>query len=626
MKKNISMFLAICLMVSMLSLTSYSSAVTGSESIAEQSIRALGIITGDENGNMNLYGSVTRAEFAKMMVAASVFKNTIGNSSGYSLFKDVKQSHWAVEYIKLAVNKSWFVGYLDGTFRPENTITFEEGATALLRLLGYTSDDIVGTYPSAQLSKFDALNLGKNTSGSQGQTLTRYDCMTIFYNLMSAKEKSGSVYAKSLGYKISDLGELDYSSLITAEMKGPFVLGIGEPIGSKLPFSSSNVSVYKNGSISTLSSASAYDVYYYNSNLRTVWLYDSKVSGTYTAVSPNSTAPISVTVAGTKYDIGSSTAAYKMSSLGPFTVGDSVTLLLGMDGTVVDVMQSSAMNSVYYGIVISTQTSSYTDGAGNTVNEKTIKIACTDGIIRQYAGSGTVGSAVSITFTSGQMTVSTLSSRGLSGTVNSVGTSIGSLSFADNVEIIDTNADGAYAKIYSSRLAGVSLYENDVRYYALDASGKISKLVLNDATGDLYSYGIITRAEEDESVTGMSGSYAYIISGTAGSLRTSSSKFGVSEGGAAFYYSGSTISKIKNIEGISLSSSNEQYATSNEKKYLISENVQAYQYVSGSYYQVSLDSILDTQKYALRGYYDNLGCNAGGRIRIIVAKEKENIA
>ena len=228
------MFLAICLTFSMLSLTS-AGAVTSSDSIAEQSVRAMGIIVGDENGNMNLSGSVTRAEFVKMMVAASTYKNTIGESSGYSLFKDVKQSHWAVEYIKLAVSKGWVVGYLDGSFLPEGTITIEECATALLRLLGYTSDDIVGTYPTAQLSKFYALDIGKNISKAQGQTLTRSDCATIFYNLMTATAKSGTVYAKGLGYTINTSGELDYSSLITAEMNGPFVLARGESIGSRIP-------------------------------------------------------------------------------------------------------------------------------------------------------------------------------------------------------------------------------------------------------------------------------------------------------------------------------------------------------------------------------------------------------
>ena len=40
---------------------------------AYQTVKATGIMVGDENGNMNLGNNVTRAEFAKMMVAASIY-------------------------------------------------------------------------------------------------------------------------------------------------------------------------------------------------------------------------------------------------------------------------------------------------------------------------------------------------------------------------------------------------------------------------------------------------------------------------------------------------------------------------------------------------------------------------
>ncbi len=46
-----------------------------SESSGEvQTIRALGIMTGDSAGNLNLGGNVTRAQFAKMLVNASSYK------------------------------------------------------------------------------------------------------------------------------------------------------------------------------------------------------------------------------------------------------------------------------------------------------------------------------------------------------------------------------------------------------------------------------------------------------------------------------------------------------------------------------------------------------------------------
>ena len=69
-----------------------------------------------------------------MMTAASSYKDSIGEGSGVSLFKDVKSDHWASEYIKLAVEQGWMSGYVDGTFRTLDRVL---ACTALLKMLGY---------------------------------------------------------------------------------------------------------------------------------------------------------------------------------------------------------------------------------------------------------------------------------------------------------------------------------------------------------------------------------------------------------------------------------------------------------------------------------------------------------
>ena len=59
--------LLVCLLLSLG--TVHAGAV--SESTALETVRALGILAGDENGNLNLTSSVTRAEFVTMMTAAT---------------------------------------------------------------------------------------------------------------------------------------------------------------------------------------------------------------------------------------------------------------------------------------------------------------------------------------------------------------------------------------------------------------------------------------------------------------------------------------------------------------------------------------------------------------------------
>ena len=124
-----------------------------SSSTAVEAIQALGIITGDSSGDLNLSSPVTRAEFVTMMTAASSYKDSIGEGSGVSLFKDVKSDHWASEYIKLAVEQGWMSGYVDGTFRPDIPITREQFfkiTVNFLSVCGYPYEDS----PSTSLDHF----------------------------------------------------------------------------------------------------------------------------------------------------------------------------------------------------------------------------------------------------------------------------------------------------------------------------------------------------------------------------------------------------------------------------------------------------------------------------------------
>ena len=143
-KRLTALALSACLCVTALPAAS-SAVYAESQTTQLQIVRAMGILTGDQNGNLSLGSSVTRAQFVKMMCAASTYKDSIGNGSGVSLFKDVKKSYWGSEYIKLAIEQGWVYGYVDGTFRPNNNITLEEACTALLRLLGYDSSKLTGS-------------------------------------------------------------------------------------------------------------------------------------------------------------------------------------------------------------------------------------------------------------------------------------------------------------------------------------------------------------------------------------------------------------------------------------------------------------------------------------------------
>lgn len=583
-------------------------------------VQALGIMTGDENGNMNLSGSITRAQFAKMLVMASPYKDTVSaGTSSYSLFSDVRRGHWATEYIRVAVEQGWVTGYSDGSFRPEETIRLEEAAASLLRLLGYENSDLAGSYPAAQITKFHALGLGDGITVTQGQRLTRGDCMYIFYNLMTAQTKSGSVYATTLGYSLTASGEVDYASLVSSDLAGPYTAVSGE---LELPFVP--VTYTKNGHAATASDVAEYDIYYYNENLRTVYLYSNRVTGTYTAASPSTTAPTSVTVAGNTYTLGTSGAAYKLSAMGDYTIGDIVTLLIGMDGTVADVAAAEEVSSICYGVVTANGNESYVTAGGAIEAGRTVQIFCTDGTTRTYTANASMrlGSIVSISYSGGRTVVRSIGSKSLSGQVSRDGSKFGDLKFAAGVQIMDTDRDGNYALIYPSRLAGYRLDGDDVRWYATNEDGEITHLFLNNATGDIYTYGLLTDVTEIYNGSSITSSYSYVINGTAGVHVPASTMYNVESGGARFIYVGGQIDGIRNLKRLSVDDITATQLTADGKSYKISEQVQVYLRSGGSYSLTNLAAVGDTAAYDLTAWYDDLNVSAGGLVRVIVATAK----
>lgn len=619
-KKLMALAVTLCLTVSLA--TTGASAVD--DNTALETIRALGILTGDSTGNLNLTKAVTRGEFVTMMTAASSDKGTVGTGGGVSLFKDVKSDHWASEYIRLAVEQDWMSGYVDGTFRPENQITLEEACTALLKLLGYTSSDLAGSYPAAQLSKAASVGLRDDLQAVQGQVLTRQSCVTLFYNLLVSDTNTGPVYGTSLGYTISN-GQVDYATLVSTHTRGPYV---ATNAAVSAPFTPT--AVYRNGALSSLSAVQTYDVYYYNTNLTTVWIYSDRISGTLTGVSPSTTAPSSVTVAGSSYTLGTSAAVYQCSSQGAFTQGDLVTLLLGMNGEVVDVIAASEAQSVNYGVVLSSQKVSSTAATSTAAASIQIKteVACTDGTVRTFYTSQTstvsTGRLVMVTVDGSGTAIRGLQKRSLEGAVNSSGTAFASYDFAAGVEILDTDSEGGYVRIYPSRLAGLTLKEGDVAYYSLNSSGDIERMILDEATGDTLDYIYVSSVAKSSEDDGTSASYTYYRDGQQVSLN-SSATYSVKLGGAIAYYEDGALKSMRQLSSGTITQLSDRYALVGNQKYTLADNIQVLLRTTGSsgYYVTTL-SELDTEQYTLTGWYDDLGYSAGGQIRIIVVVDKES--
>ena len=109
---------------------------------------SMGFLKGAPDGNFYPESSVTRAEFAVIIVNSLKLKLNPGNKG---TFTDVPKKHWAYNYIETA-SKAGFITGSRGKFRPNDNITRQEMAAIVMRIsekYGYPgegSTDFLGKY------------------------------------------------------------------------------------------------------------------------------------------------------------------------------------------------------------------------------------------------------------------------------------------------------------------------------------------------------------------------------------------------------------------------------------------------------------------------------------------------
>ena len=686
-KRFCALLLALCLACTMLVIPASAS---GSNT-AVQTAMILGGLTSDQAANPDT--ALTRGQLARLLTAFSPYRESAASlGTTGTLFSDVSGSDALAPYIRIAVQQGWMSGYTDGSFCPDTPVTLEEACAAALNLLGYDVTTLSGTFPTAQLNKANELGLRDDLACDQGDTLTAAQGAQLLYNALTAQTADGQLYADTLGITVTD-GRADVSSILMGNLEGPFVAGEN----TQLPFTPA--SVYRNDEVSSSDQLNQYDVYYYNQNTQTVWIYSKKAAGRITAVGPSASAPTTVTVAGTEYTIGTSAAASVLSSLNGGGVGQVVTLLLGMDDEVVRVLTGEAADQVFYGVVQSSSRSLVEENGADVL--QSVTVACSDGVTRTVSVDKSLnfpaGWLVEITVDENGESIQTLDEKSTSGTFNETGTALSGTPLANDVEILDTTGEGVAGTIRPSRLAGVTLQADDVRHYTTNDQGEIDRLILDDVTGDLWTYGVLddvrnlvnlvddtsdtTTVSTDslesladsilpstseilygiidgsiastlwESLTsspssivsylltlasdntsgvlssilgylGKGASYICYIDGENTVLQTSV-KYPVVAGGVAVGKSASgTVKSMVQLMPVMIDQLGAASVKSGDTLYETADDMQVYLWYKGQYFSTTLSQI-NTQDYYLIGWYDHLGCTAGGKIRVLVAVKKD---
>ncbi len=109
------------------------------------------VITGFPDGTFKPGEPVTRAQLAKMLVEGLSLKNV--TEIPLTKFTDLTQAHWGYKWIKTAVDNNLIVGYPDGTFLPDNTVTYAESMAMILRALKLEAQMMDKTWPTGYMNE-----------------------------------------------------------------------------------------------------------------------------------------------------------------------------------------------------------------------------------------------------------------------------------------------------------------------------------------------------------------------------------------------------------------------------------------------------------------------------------------
>ena len=618
MKKRLLSGLLCAVLLLSLTVPALAAEASATEAEAAQVLAALNIMSGDENGNLGLDRQITRAEFTKLAVAASAYADSVGPTASVSPYPDVPKNNWAAPFVQVAKEKGLVKGFLDGTFRPMNNITLVEGVIMALRLLGYQDTDFPGAWGSGQMAMYQTLKLDKNITIGANDPMTKRDALWLFYNLLTAKNKSGQVYLTTLGHTLTASGEIDRVALINSAMEGPVVAESGWQ--GNIPFDTANAVVYRAGSLSSLSAIQSTDVVYHSKSMRTLWAYTNKVTGSIQKVAPSASNPSSVTVGNQTYTLETATAAYDLSDLGTFKAGDTVTLLLGRNGGVAAVRKPGEAAGTVYGIVTATGTGTYQDSDGKNYTAGTVTVTATDGDTYTYRWEDKnkkfeAGDMVQVAVSSGGTKITKLSKTSLTGKADG-------LTFAPDAEIIDTYGKTSTAKVYPARLAGITFKADMVRYYVKDGQGAITHMILNDVTGDMHQYGVLTGVSETSLnlPTGFitNATYAYDLGGTPGVYSSDKVIWNLKKGACQVKMDGGKADRIYNLTELKLTSVDGNKATAGNQTYTMADGAAVYELRNDTYYLSDLSRV-NSGSFTLTGWYDKAE-GEGGRVRVIIAK------
>jgi len=478
---------------------------------------------------------------------------------------------------------------------------------------------------------------------SQFKELTFKDGLDIYEG--SNKSTFSQVKSKlDMGDEITvrydDFGAIDYLIYNEGTLIGPVTV-TNSAWASNIGANVSTSSFVRDGVKCASGDIKTNDIVYYNKGVDMVLAYSKKVTGVYENASPNRDNPSSIEISGTTYDIESASAYNKLSAAGNFKYGDTITVFLGKDGKIADVSVAGNISTSIVGYLTDAGSKIYKDSDGNDYSSFFAKVVTTDGKENEYKTDKNYSSfknlAVNVTFTNGEGKITKASNPQTLGVVKASKMMIGSTYVSENAEILDVGTiyedePTLYKNVYLQRLDGLSITSSNTLYVEKNASGEITKMILKDVTGDVYTYAITASVKTTKDGDGNVRGYSYTFDSNGSTYTDNGRYLPVSaSSGARLSVSGGKIDTVKALfatEG-KVSDLTGEYIIAQNVKYKLSDDVIIYSAVydgtssTYKYLITPIDTAIEklSDYKSITAYYDK-DESKGGRVRIIVVREK----
>lgn len=157
-------------------------------------VKEQGIVKGYPDGTYKPDKTINRAEFTKIIIGATF----PGEASGENCFSDV-QAEWFAAYVCLAQSKGIIGGYADGTFKPDQNISFVEAAKIIVGAFGHTVESDEVWYKPFVMSLESKKSIPRSIASFEHQ-ITRGEMAEIIHRLKaSITSKASKSYNELAG-------------------------------------------------------------------------------------------------------------------------------------------------------------------------------------------------------------------------------------------------------------------------------------------------------------------------------------------------------------------------------------------------------------------------------------------